>query len=149
MYYLQNDIAINSNSIKQVNQALINENSSLKNLSDLQQEQPVAAPALTNMSAIIPSEDMLFSVQHNFQAMAQGDNLAFSSEFGSETAPTANMPGEVAIEMTLQGSYGNVLTFLDNIESSAFVSVSSVDLIEEPTGGNFSAMITGNIPFHS
>lgn len=134
MFYLQNDLAQKSAGIERINQSLIDEDSSLKNLSDLQREQPVATPLLAKMGAVIPSEDMLFSVQHNFQTIAQSDNLAFSSEFGSETAPTTNTPGEVAIEMTLQGAYSDIFLFLKNIESGAFISVSSVDLIEQPAG---------------
>jgi hypothetical protein len=149
MFYLQSDVSAKATQISQINDEIISKNISLKNLSDLEKEQPAATPLFASMSALIPSEDMLFSVQHNLQSVAQSDNLAFSSEFGSETNPGPSNPGQVAIEMTLQGAYSQILAFLKSAESENFVSISSIDLIQEPSGSNFNAIITGNIPFHS
>jgi Tfp pilus assembly protein PilO len=149
MFYLRNDLAIKSKEIAQINQHIVDKTNAIKNLDDLQQEQPIATPLFTKMSAAISSQDRLFSVRQNFQAVAKNNNLAFSSGFGSETDATTNVPGRVAIEMTLQGSYNNILAFLKSIESNTgFISVSNIDLIEQPTGGNFTAIITGNIPFY-
>ncbi len=149
MVYLQNDLSSKSDQIAQINQSIVNKTAALKNLQDLEQQQPIAAPLLAKMSSTIPGIDMLFVVQQNLQALAQSQNLAFNSSFGTETDATASTPGGVAIEMTLQGNYNAILGFLNSVENSgALISISSVDLTGQPAGGNFSAVITGNIPFH-
>lgn len=149
MIYIHGDISANSSDIAQINQAIANKTNTLKDLSSLEQQQPVAAPLLAKMNAAVLSQDMLFTLQQNMQTMAKNNNLSFSSQFGSETPGTNSTPGYVAISMTLQGSYGSILSFLKSIEGNAgFISISSVDLTQQPSGGNFNAIISGNIPFH-
>lgn len=147
-FYLQSDLSMRSAEILQINQDVANKASALNDFNILQQEQPDAAPLLAKMNAAMPAQDMLFSVQQNFEALAQTNSLAFSSEFGAETNATADSPGLVSIEMTLQGNYNNILAFLKSIEgSTGFISISSIDMTGQP-GGAFNAIITGSIPFH-
>ncbi|MCL4405292.1 MAG: type 4a pilus biogenesis protein PilO [Patescibacteria group bacterium] len=149
MLYIHGDLSNNSAAIAQINQAIASKDNTLKNLNLLEQQQPLAAPLLAKMDAAVPSQDMLFTLQQNMQAMAKSDNLSFSSQFGSQTPSTNSTPGYVAISMTVQGSYSSILAFLEGIEgSTGFVSVSGVDITQQSSSNNFNAIISGNIPFH-
>ncbi len=147
IFYLQGDINNKSNTIAQINQGVINKTDALKALTNLEQQEVIATPLLQKMNSVLPSQDMLFSLQQNLQTMARNDSLAFSSQFGAETSPSQATAGEIAIEMTLQGSYNAILTFLQSVESNTgFLSVSSIDITANQ--GIFNANVTGNIPFH-
>lgn len=148
--YAQNDLSTVSGQLAGINQGVVNKTIQLKNLADLQNESSSTQPLIANMVAAVPSEDNLYSVQQNLESIAKNDNLAFSSEFGGENQPGNGTPGNVQIEILLQGNYSDIISFLSSVETtSGFISVSSIDLTAQPAGGEFNATIDGDVPFSS
>ena len=145
--YLGYDISAKAYDIGSIRSTLLSNTSDAKNLNSLRTDAKEAAPFLDKLKAILPSRDSLFTVQKDFQTLAQNNQLAFSSQFSAEIPETATQLGKIRLEMLAQGEYNGILEFVKGVDASKyFTNIVNMDLVRQ--GNKFNANLTAEISFH-
>jgi len=115
----------------------------LNDLARLREEAKVAEPNLIKLQTLTPTRDKTFSLPRRLEELARANNLGFSFAFGSENPPADNL-GSINFNMTVEGSYQNILSFIRTIETGPyFMKISSFDIIRQESG--FRALLGGSV----
>ncbi|OGY64345.1 MAG: hypothetical protein A3I24_01130 [Candidatus Harrisonbacteria bacterium RIFCSPLOWO2_02_FULL_41_13b] len=118
----------------------------LNSLTNLRQQSEKAKSLFGSLQTLLPTKDELINFPKELNGFAKANKVEIGFSFGSETAPAENQPGFTAFNLTLSGSYDNLVKFLKAIEGSQFfVGINSLDVTKDPQSQKFSALISGKI----
>ncbi|PJC65319.1 MAG: hypothetical protein CO020_01320 [Candidatus Colwellbacteria bacterium CG_4_9_14_0_2_um_filter_50_12] len=147
IFYLRMDISTKADALSSVRGELVGRTEALESLNSLRGDAKSVAPLFDKLRSVMPKRDSLFSVQRDFQNLAQVNKLGFNSQFGAESPETPDSPGKIRLEMAAQGSYNGILEFIKSVDANPyFISIVNMDLVRQ--GGSFNANLSGEISFH-
>lgn len=133
--YLGLDIQKKTNAIAEVQGKISSHISQVSDINKLKSQEVEAQVDLLKLNNILPRRDSLFGVSKDLGAFAVTKNLAFGSKFGEEVSPKDGKPGFIKMEMNVEGSYDNIISFLKHIETSSyFINLFGLDLTRQKNG---------------
>lgn len=147
-YFLMGDIASRSNAIAATRVLVAQKNSSLAAFAEIKKDTAEAATYETAMDKLLPAQNDLINFPQWLQNFAATFNVTTNFLFGETVAATPSAPGSIGFSLTAQGSEGDTLSFLKNLESQApgfLLSFDSVNLTESGSGAK--VVVTGEMFF--
>ena len=118
----------------------------IKEYSGLKSDSDKADAALAVIHKAIPLQDDLFTFRSQTEKLASARNLRSGFSFGSESAPDKDVLGYVNFNMSIQGAFGNALSFVKDLENSGYLlEVAQVSITG--AGSNASGRIDGRVFF--
>jgi len=118
----------------------------LNSLTNLRQQSEKAKSFFGSLQTLLPTKDELINFPKELNGFAKTNKVEIGFSFGNETAPTDSQPGFTAFNLTLSGSYDNLVKFLKALEESKFfVGINSLDVTRDSQSQKFSALISGKV----
>ena len=125
---------------------LATRSSSLLSLATLRGDLTKANPYFSFLENILPPRDQILTFESELKNIAKKNNLEFNFSFGEESNSSIKDPGQISFRAIVTGSYENISSFLNSIETSRyFIDPSNVDLVKKSSG--FSATVNGKVFF--
>lgn len=113
--------------------------SSLGKLAELQQDAPAAANYETAINDLIPSEYALINFNEWLGTLGNTFSVTASAELqGTPATPAAGSIGQAPFNLTADGTFANIVAFVQSLESKApayLLSLSSFEITSD-SGGN-------------
>ncbi|MDP3947300.1 MAG: hypothetical protein Q8Q41_01250 [bacterium] len=98
-------------------------------LAALRRESDEAGPLVSKLESFLPSRDQLIAFSRDLERSAKARSVGFSFGFGAETAATEDAAGSAAFTLTTNGTLGNILMYLEDLEKSThIIKMESVEL---------------------
>jgi len=146
LFVLKNDMESSVKKITLQHNTLATKSSSLFSLATLRGDLIKANPYFSFLENILPPRDQILSFENELKNIALKNNLEFNFNFGEEKPSSGKDPGQISFRAIINGSYDNILNFLNGIETSRyFIDPVNVDFIKK--GSNFSATLSGKVFF--
>ncbi|MEX2053971.1 MAG: hypothetical protein WD883_00245 [Candidatus Colwellbacteria bacterium] len=123
--------------------------SSISRLAELTASAKEAQPALLELQSLLPKRDELVGFPRYVDSLAGKHSLISRFEFrGEEKAPTEDQAGTSSFYLSIDGTYRNILSFIDEFEEGQFiVKIDSFDVVLQRESTNFKAEMNGLIYF--
>lgn len=123
---------------------------SISKLAELNTAAKEAEPALAELNALLPKKDELVAFPRYIDTLARESGVDDRFDFRGEEIPsTETEAGYSGFSLSIKGSYGNILNFLEKLEVGRFIiRVEIFDVIIERDDNSFTADIQGSVFFH-
>ena len=124
LLYLGNDIKGTAGEIVETRRDINTRQEQLNDLARLREEARAAAPRLEILEDALPERDELISLPDKLDSVAGEHDVLLRFSFGGDTEEG------ISFQMTLEGSYANIVAFLGELEGEFFYIVpEEVDVI--------------------
>lgn len=143
---LNSDINKRELSIEVSKEKLALRNQTIRLLSSSNDDLKKAQPLLANLKSILPNHDQLFTFKDEIAQTAKGYGVSIGIDFpkGGEQPGSETQPGSVKFEMTLSGSYENLVSFLKAFEMHRyFMQIDGIEIIIGKTADEFFLKTSG------
>lgn len=146
LIFIGRNISKKTNQILTIRQELKSRLNAIQSLANLRQQSEQARANFNALQTLLPTKDDLVNIPKEFNELAKTNKIELGFSFGNETATTDSEPGFTAFNLTLSGSYDNLVKFLKALEKNRFsISFDSLDVTQDPQNQRFSALISGKI----
>jgi len=102
-----------------------------------------AESAERKLQNVIPEKEKLINLSQDLSRVAQRGDLGYTFSFIEEQQATAEAPGFVRFRLSLDGTFGQFVTFLENVKTFQYVTRVDEVLV------NYGKMeVVGSVFFH-
>ena len=130
LWWLAHDLDRRALNILTITKSTKRQSQILQILTDLGREAQEAREYQRQIESILPKKDRLLDFPQWVEGVARVNGVAADLVFeGSEVAPVGDTPGYINFSLRIDGSYENVLAFLDDLEVLARQFLVNVDRI--------------------
>ena len=122
---------------------------SISKLAELTTAAKEAEPALAELNSLLPKRDELVAFPRYIGTLALESDVEDRFSFRGEEVPsTETEAGNSGFSLSVAGSYGNILDFLEKLESGRFIiRVDNFDVVLQRDNSWFKADIQGLVFF--
>lgn len=140
LYYFSNDIAAQAGKVLLDKEAVSEQSDQLGSLAQLESDAPKAAGYAIAMNQLMPDQYGLVGFGPWLNQIAKKYNVIASYSFqGQPTLSTSAAPGSIDFSLSAQGSTGDVVSFLNDIESQSpgfLLTLNSFDYMNDLSDGS-------------
>jgi Tfp pilus assembly protein PilO len=150
IFYLNKNIIASSEEINRMRVDFLSRSRAIASLSELKKDAEQARIYSDVLNSSLPTTEDLPEFNTEVFNLEKKHNLPSSFKFsGSEIAPKAGTPGEIAFDLNLDGVYDDIVNFLKDLEYSSYVTdIQNFDLVGGGTDNTYRAFFRGIVLFH-
>lgn len=142
---LRSDINKRVIKISSQRQELFSRAAAIDSLANLKSDFEKAKPYIAVLDRILPAKEDLISFSRDIVEIGRKSQASVGFAFGQEVEGTADQPGIINFNLSVDTSLNNLVVFLKNIKASSYiVSFPALDLSRRE-GEQFIATLAGRV----
>ena len=146
LIYLSLDISGNVKKIESLRSDLAFNSRITQSLSQLNEDLNSVQPYLNTLDMILSNRDQMIKFGSDVNALATQNKISIISEFSSESRNSENL-ASIGLKMTAEGSHGNFVNYLKNLENSRYsVKFDVIDFYNNMD--KIKSQMTGRVFYH-
>src|SRR3989344_8703562 len=127
--FMGRDIKVKGDYIFSTRAGLHSRLNSISQLSQLKVLSDEAEPYLAKLTQALPQRDALLSVRTSTENIARRYDLGYSFNFTGDESDISSGLKAIKFHMSAQGSYQNIINFINAIESIPyFITMTNIDI---------------------